>query len=670
MSVIGSSILAGASGSSSGGGGGSSVYVDDVFSTYLFKGTGSALTVANGIDLAGEGGLVWIKSRTHPGAHNLFDTERGVGKPIVTDTNGTQFTAAAGAGLTTFNSNGFALGTNFNNSNPNTQDVVSWTFRKAPGFFDIVTWSGNGGGDRYFNHNLGSIPGCVIVKKTSGNMDWGVYHRSLGTVQTNGLELNNTNAVGGSNINPIRSTPTSTQIYIRGGSNEYNNSGSTYVAYIFAHDDAQFGTNGDESIIKCGSYTGVGSGFKEVDLGFEPQWVMIKNTGSSSAYANWIMFDNMRGICAGDTPGSSYGHDPALSANRTDAEGSTYNYAANFIDITPTGFKVFPSNTPTCVSGGNFIYMAIRRPNKPPTAATEVFGLSTQSGSPYPSFTSGFPVDFYINRNGMSNAGNDNYISARLLGSTFLKANTMGEKVAYSAIGWDYMTGFAEESNTVSDNYAYMFKRAPGFMDVIAYVGNGSVRDINHNLGVIPELIITKSRSNTQGWGVSSSLFANPTGDFLYLQASDDISNFSNNLFKTATNTTYGYGTASPNDGRFNRSNYTYVTFLFATLPGISKVGSYTGTGSAINVNCGFTNGARFILIKRTDSSSNWFVFDTLRGIVAGSDPFFCLNNSDSQTNPFDNLDPYNQGFTVTAYSGSSPYLNINGGTYLFLAIA
>ena len=38
-------------------------YIEDVFSTYLYTGNGSTQTITNGIDLAGEGGLVWIKKR-------------------------------------------------------------------------------------------------------------------------------------------------------------------------------------------------------------------------------------------------------------------------------------------------------------------------------------------------------------------------------------------------------------------------------------------------------------------------------------------------------------------------------------------------------------------------------------------------------------------------------
>jgi hypothetical protein len=60
---------------------------------------------------------------------------------------------------------------------------------------------------------------------------------------------------------------------------------------------------------------------------------------------------------------------------------------------------------------------------------------------------------------------------------------------------------------------------------------------------------------------------------------------------------------------------------------GVSKVGSYTGTGTTLSIDCGFTAGARFILIKRTDSTGDWYVWDTARGIIAGNDPYLLLNS-------------------------------------------
>jgi hypothetical protein len=105
---------------------------------------------------------------------------------------------------------------------------------------------------------------------------------------------------------------------------------------------------------------------------------------------------------------------------------------------------------------------------------------------------------------------------------------------------------------------------------------------------------------------------------------------------------------------------------LFATLPGISKVGSYSGTGSALNIDCGFTNGARFVLIKRTDSTGNWYAFDTARGIVSGNDFAYAFNTAASQISG-DYIDPLAAGFTI---NGSYAQWNQSGGSYIFLAIA
>ena len=67
--------------------------IPDVFSTYLYKGTGtsanSTQTVTNGIDLGGEGGLVWIKDR-YTKSHFLFDTERGAWNDLNTDNTDAQ----------------------------------------------------------------------------------------------------------------------------------------------------------------------------------------------------------------------------------------------------------------------------------------------------------------------------------------------------------------------------------------------------------------------------------------------------------------------------------------------------------------------------------------------------------------------------------------------------
>ena len=626
-----------------------------MFSTYLYDGNNGSQTITNGINLSGEGGLVWVKGRDGSSPdHMLFDTERGVHETLVSNSSVAEVTRSTT--LTAFNSNGFSLGgyvyTNGNLGDPFPTEYCSWTFRKAPGFFDCLTWSGNGSGDRYLNHNLASIPGCVIVKKTSGSMDWGVYHRSLGAVQTDGLELNNTNGVSATGtVNPIRSTPTSTQIYIRGGSNEYNDSGATYVAYLFAHDDQSFGTNSDEAIIKCGSYTGNGSTSNVVTVGFEPQWLLVKRTDGDGQ--DWHLFDVMRGM-TGNSIARLY-----PNTNGAEAVGSGYG-----VQPLANGFEITASGTDFNGNNNDHIYVAIRRPHKPPEAGTDVFNPSTQVGT-VPNFAASFPVDFGIKL--FTSGGNTTYAQlavARLLGEKYLATSQNNAEASPSgfSIDWDHMDGWGDKGG---GGTGLSFKRAPGFMDVVAYTGDGtSGRTINHNLGVVPELWIFKKRSAIGNWTVGSSYLSNPTGDRLILDL---------NVAVAATGITAWTNTATTfladYSGIYNASGAEYIAIFFASLSGISKVGTYTGTGNdGINVDCGFTAGARFVMIKRTDSTGNWFVWDSNRGIVSGNDPYIFLNSTSGQDTSTDHIDPLNSGFTVNG--SNTAQINTSGGTYLFLAIA
>ena len=122
-----------------------------------------------------------------------------------------------------------------------------------------------------------------------------------------------------------------------------------------------------------------------------------------------------------------------------------------------------------------------------------------------------------------------------------------------------------------------------------------------------------------------------------------------------------------------NHNGIGMIAYLFASLDGISKIGTYSGTGSNIDIDCGFTAGARFVLVKRTDGSNgqhvgDWYLWDTTRGIVSGDDPYLLLNSTAVQVTNTDYIDPLNAGFTVN--SSAPAALNASGGTYLFLAIA
>jgi hypothetical protein len=166
----------------------------------------------------------------------------------------------------------------------------------------------------------------------------------------------------------------------------------------------------------------------------------------------------------------------------------------------------------------------------------------------------------------------------------------------------------------------YHFRRAPGFFDVVAYPGTGSANSVSHNLGVAPELIIVKSRSGgdwatwATALGLDGQLLINNTN------AAQTLANYWSGL---PTSSSFSVSSIGYSDN--NGYGSIYIAYLFATAPGVSKVGSYTGTGTTLNIDCGFTAGARFILIKRTDSTGDWYVWDTARGITSGNDPYLLL---------------------------------------------
>ena len=152
------------------------LFIEDVFSTYLYTGNGSTQTITNGIDLAGKGGMVWFKSRTNAAAnHLLYDTNRGATAALFPNlTNATQTTST---GLTAFGPSGFDIGSSLG-LNESAAAIASWTFRKAPKFFDVVTYTGTGTAHN-IAHSLGVVPGCIIVKRTDTTGNWPVYHKDL-----------------------------------------------------------------------------------------------------------------------------------------------------------------------------------------------------------------------------------------------------------------------------------------------------------------------------------------------------------------------------------------------------------------------------------------------------------------------------------------------------------
>jgi hypothetical protein len=639
-------------------------YIEEVFSTWLYTGNNTGQTITNGIDLSTKGGMTLLQCRSNDtgAAWNVYDTLRGVRNYLVSSSTAAQSTAGAGSGLTAFNANGFTLGTSWNTENFSPYTYASWTFRKQPKFFDVVTYTGTGSA-RTIAHSLGSVPGCIIVKRTDASATWTVYHRSLNGPDWS-LFLNSTDAQSG-DTGAWNSTAPTSSVFTVGTQARTNASGGTFVAYIFAHDAGGFGLTGTDNVISCGSFTTDGSGNANVTLGYEPQWLMFKK---SSAVGPWYVVDTMRAfaktVVSYLNPNSSGIDSEVAAENALYPTATGFGGTSAFLDLSST-----------------YIYVAIRRgPMKVPTTGTTVFSPITYTGNgTTQSITPNFTTDLSISTQRTMSASTSFAVFDRLRGRpAFLKMNTTGAEIDTVGLGSD---GVAFDNNvnlkflgyawTNSNAYTYVdwaFRRAPSFFDEVCYTGNATAgRTINHNLGVTPELVIAKRRSATSNWRILSTALSQAgalestsafTTTGLETYYGNDVS------YVAPTSSVFTVGSNAGTNGNGNSQ----VAYLFATCAGVSKVGSYTGTGTTKQVDCGFTGGARFVLIKRADSTGDWYAWDTARGIVSGNDPYLLLNSTAAEVTTTDYIDPYSAGFEISSTAPAA--INANGGTFIFLAIA
>lgn len=649
-------------------------YVEDVFSTYLYTGNGTTQTINNGIDLASKGGMVWTKQRSSSSWHSLIDTVRGNDRALYT--NGTAGNSSSFSDMiTNFNANGYSIGadSSFGVLNTNAVNVASLTFRKAQKFFDIVTYTGNGT-TQTITHNLGSNPGMIIIKRTDSTSNWVVYHRSntadyVQFLNTTGARVITSGTYFGNGTSSIEPGISSFTI---GTNANINANGGLYIAYIYASDVGGFGISGTDNIITCGSYTGTGATYgPQVNLGYEPQFVMIK---ASTTTGSWAMFDNMRGITVS-------GPDKRLYADTAAAEVTT---TGNGIEINATGFRANENLSYINAVGQTYIFITIRRgPMKIPTDGNSVYNSIARIGNGVSGTQItgvGFPPDLIINK---SRAAVGNYWlfadklrgTPNASGNGLLYTNTNGFEGAGGGI---FITSIDQDGETITSTSGInangeaelhsFFRRAPGFFDEVCYTGTGvDNTTIAHNLKVIPELMIIKSRSINNSWLVLTNFTAS---NYLYA--------FIDSLSAGATQS-YGAGSrmySIPTVNNFyltnyaltNQSNATYVAYLFASCPNVSKVFSYAGNGGSQFINCGFVGGARFVLIKRTDSTGEWYVYDTARGMTVMNDPYLRFGNAGAEIATLGSCITTTGGFTVNAAVLAA--INTSGATYIGLAIA
>ena len=204
----------------------------------------------------------------------------------------------------------------------------------------------------------------------------------------------------------------------------------------------------------------------------------------------------------------------------------------------------------------------------------------------------------------------------------------------------------------------------PGF-DIVTYTGNGTARTIAHSLGVAPSWMVVKRRNAAEDWGVYHVSMGN--GNYMYLNGTQGSTSGSVWNNTTPTSSVFSVGTSTV----VNANTGTYVAYLWSEVAGFSKFGSYTGNGSSDGpfVFCGFR--PRWVLIKRSDATDNWWVHDAQRSPYNTATNIIAPNLSIAEAtlggSAGYNIDFLSNGFKVPT---TNTAWNASGGTFIFAAFA
>jgi len=304
------------------------------FQTTLYTGNATddtAITHGGNSDLQAD--WVWIKNRDVARDHILFDSVRGAGVGIKSNT--VAGNASDSTQLQSFDSDGFTVGIE-NDANENTKKMVSWSWKESTtAGFDIVSFTGNAGTTQTVSHNLSAVPKVIIIKRLDQNANWCVYHESLGGADHN-LFLNTTNPTQTDTAIFNNTLPT-TSVFSLGNNADANGDGAEHICFLFAP---------IKGYSKFGSYVGNGN----VDgtfiyTGFKPAYFYTKRFDSGNS---GLIFDNKR-LGYNEINNSLY-------ANVSDAEET--GTSNNDVDFLSNGIKIREDNNALNASGGTYIYSA------------------------------------------------------------------------------------------------------------------------------------------------------------------------------------------------------------------------------------------------------------------------------------------------------------------------
>lgn len=713
-------------------------YVDDVFNTSIDSSSGynSSRYIKTDVDLR-DGGFIWAKGSYNyihsPNMLGILGYDHGAGEypnygramrtTVNTNTPTVDIIYDPGDDIIfDYKKNGF---TYTDTASLPVNKSVFHSFKKHKRFCDVVTYVGDNDPDRLIPHELEIEPGLIIIRRFDdfSSADSGVWYH--GKFSNNGYDPNAGFVTGFSLASetqadyqngdettfglPLHTASTFTPGNVRGdigtSSTYFNTAGVPYIAILLAHDLE--GPNGDDGLIAIGHYNGGGTQTSTAgtNLGWKPQYLFVKDYNRNGT--------NTYGIGVMDRTLGGFNHQFDISSSYYRGDGSSGPTIYSNLDAPhphPDGIIHFgSSNNVTNTSGGKYLFIAVRDgPYREKELAKDLFAISTaydvqsDSGN-QPIFRSGFPVDlafkFFSSLTPTTATFHSRdfqgYQSLISSGSDYIGGNL--DQQAYNK--FNYTDGWASGTTTGTSTadttqYSAMWRKSPKFYTTVEYEGTGETQILSHNHGKAPDLIIHKSMTTDVARGGLYIAWSPLIGREKYLRFETDAAAANQisaggpylEYIDYATETEISIG----NSFAVNRAGEPNQLLLFSSLENVSKIGKYYGNGTTLNINCGFTNHVRFLLIKRLDAIGDWIMTGyaepggLAQGFTADADYIYAeettyrsLNGSSSRVLNHDWIRHYDGGFTLNtdaAESGpggtGSPDVNADGGEYLYYAIS
>tara|TARA_R100000656_G_scaffold103044_1_gene74976 strand:- start:90 stop:1136 length:1047 start_codon:yes stop_codon:yes gene_type:complete len=233
-------------------------------------------------------------------------------------------------------------------------------------------------------------------------------------------------------------------------------------------------------------------------------------------------------------------------------------------------------------------------------------------------------------------------------------------------VSWNWKggttSGITTNGSTTITPSAYSFDQTAGF-SCIKYTGNGSAgAKLAHGLGAVPDFMIYKHTDETGVWQVYHQTLGNTK--WMNLNETDSVQTGStrwNDTTPDSVNVTLGTTTY------LNKSSGINSAYIFAEKQGYSKFGDYMGNGSSdgLFVYTGFR--PSFLLVKRTDGTANWVIWDDNRdGYNTTNDELYPNTTAAEGTgNVYINF--YSNGFKWLV---TDSMVNGSGDEYIYAAFA